>query len=647
MSSSLGLSGLISGVDTDTIVEKLMEIESQRVTLAESRKEALQAKQSAWQEVRTSLSTLRSKLDAIRFASSYRARTATLTDESVASVKVNAGAVETTHQLQVVHLATNHVVASETWQSAAAQLQVSGKLQLKAGTSDTTSDGETPNDAMVEIEVKATDSLYSIRDKINNVSSKTGVTASVMPVATTDGTQYRLVLTAKESGLNGAITMSGDAAVGLGFQSENGDFAHQLVAAQNADFYLDGAHFTNQSSNEITDLLPGVTITLKKGGATTADPTASASTNITIGTDVDKISTAIQDWVSALNDAMDLLSDLTSYDKSTGKAGTLQGDSLARNLKTALRSMLSKQVAGLPKGFSSLSDIGITTGAYGTSDYGKVLVDEETLKAKLAEDAEGVGRVLGAIRQNVALASNGATVTATSTRDSDGTYVYAAEDVINGESSSDRYGSAGGGWASAAVPSADNPQRLTIDFHKKATVDEVQLYLADNANLKNFSVEYWDGDLDGDWETRVGQWKTLEAVENYTGSSIKSFDFDAVSTSAVRLSVTATKDGAPVEGVTELMVMQQNTGPALLMYQYVNSSLSSSGALTTRNSSLSDQIADIDDQIERIQKQLEAKEESLRKQFKAMEEALAELQSQGSLVLAQLNYSTSKSSSSK
>jgi len=585
-------------MDTDTIVEKLMQLEYQRVTQQENRKAQLQAKQQAWQQVRTSLSTLRSKLDAIRFASIYRSRTATLTDEGVATVTAQAGAVATTHRLEVVRLATQHVVASKTSDTPLEQLGVSGKLVL--------------NDKH-EIEIVATDNLYSIRDKIN--AQGIGVTASVVPVHSGEKIQYRLVLTAKESGKAGAIQMQvvgDDLAESLGFDD--------LVEAQDAEFSLDGATF-NTSTNEVKDLLPGVTITLKKAG----------STNITIGTDVDKIATAIKEWVDALNESMKLLGDLTSYNSETKEAGALQGDSLARNLQMALRSMLSKQTAGLPKGFSSLSDIGITTGQYGTADYGKVLVDQEKLKAKLQEDAEGVARVLGAIRQNVAL---GASVTATSTKPADGTHVYDAADVVNGETSSERYGYAGGGWASEVAPTEKAPQELKVKF-SQATIDQVQLYLAKEANLVSYKLVYYD--------SGTSAWKVLAEVENHDGSSFKTFDFDPVMTNAIKLVVTKTRNDEPVEGVTEVMVMQQNTAPALEMYRYVNASLGVDGALTTRNEGLSNQIADIDKQIERITDQVEAKEANLRAQFEAMEEALARLQSQGTMLLAQLGLMTGSS----
>lgn len=617
--SGLSLGGLISGVDTDTLVEKLMELEYQRVTQQENRKAQLQQKQKAWQQVRTSLSTLRSKLDGIRFASIYRSRTATLSDESVATVTAQAGAVATTHRLEVVHLATQHVVASGTRNTATEQLGVSGTLEL--------------NDKAITI--AETDNLYSIRDKIN-ATAGIGLTASVVPVPAEGGIKYRLVLTAKETGEAGAIRMSGDLAQSLGFKPDGANYGTQeLVPAQNAEFYLDGSRFET-ASNEVTDLLPGITITLKKGGATSSDPDGIASTIITVDTDVEKIATAIQDWVDALNESMALLSDLTSYNKETKEAGALQGDWLARNLQTALRSMLSKQTAGLPQGFSSLSDIGITTGQFGTANYGKVVVDQEKLKAKLRQDAEGVARVLGAIQQNVALASNGATVTASSVKAADGTHVYAVEDVINGETSTERYGFAGGGWASAAAPTADSPQWLAVQFAKAATVDEVQLYLAESANLKSYRVEY---------EESPGVWKTLAEVLNHDGASVKTLEFDPVVTSSIRLVVTETRDGGPVDGVTELMVMQQNTAPALEMYRYVNASLGAKGSLTIRNDGLSDQIADIDKQIDKITEQLEAKEASLRAQFEAMEEALAKIQSQGNLLLSQLGYATNSSSS--
>ncbi|HEY8347860.1 MAG TPA: flagellar filament capping protein FliD [Symbiobacteriaceae bacterium] len=613
--AGLSLSGLISGVDTDAIIQKILELENRRIELQESRKAALEEKRSAWQKVRTSLTTLRSKLDAIRFASIYRSRAVTLSDDSVATVTAGVGATLTTHRLEVRRLATAHVVASGLMNSPTAQLGLEGSLTLNGKT----------------IDIVATDSLYSIRDKINALED-VGVTADVVQVANAGQTQYRLVLTSKQTGLDGAIQMSGPDALtqGLGFLDPTGQFANELVAAQNADFYLDGIHYDNYSSNVITDVLPNLTITLKRGGATSTNPDATVATDITVSMDVDKVANAIKEWVDALNEILNLLKDLTSYDTETKKAGALQGDALARSLQTALRGMLSNVVEGLPEGFRQLSDIGITTGRYGTADYGKVLLDTEKLKAKLQEDAEGVARVLGALRKNVALASNGGSVIASSVMASDSEHVYAAEDVINGETSSSRFGTAGGGWASSGIPSPDSPEWLEISF-AQATVDQVQLYLADAANLKSYRLLYWDAS--------GGNWQTLAEVEAHTGS-FRSFDFDPVSTTRIRLEVTATTDGQPVQGITELQVLQQNRGPALEMYRYVNASLGAQGSLSTRDDALTRQIADIDKQISRMTEQMAAREEALRRQFERLEAALAELQSQGTLLLAQLSALT-------
>jgi len=599
--AGLSLSGLISGVDTDAIIQKILELENRRIELQESRKAALQEKQRAWQQVRSSLTTLRSKLDAIRFASTYRARTVTLSDDSVATVTAGVGATLTTHRLEVVRLATAHVVGSKFVDDATTKLGLEGVLKINDQT----------------ITIVASDNLYSIRDKIN--AANAGVAAEVVRVANAGTPQYRLVLTSKQTGTSGAIQIEDPDGVaqaeGLGFL-DGSDFANELVAAQNAEFVLDGIHYENYSSNVITDVLPNLTITLKRTG----------TTEITVSMDVDKVAGAIKEWVDALNETLTLLRNLTTYDAETKKAGALQGDSLARSLETALRGMLSSvSVVGGSGELSRLSDIGITTGRYGTADYGKVLLDTEKLKAALREDAEGVARVMGALRTNVALAANGGNVQASSVMD-DGEHIYAAEDVINGETSSSRFGTAGGGWASSGTPSADNPEWLEISF-AQATVDQVQLYLADAANLKSYRLLYKDAD---------GQWQTLVEVEAHSGS-YRIFEFDPVSTTGIRLEITATTDGGPVKGITELQVLEHNQGPALQMYRYVNAALGAQGSLSTRDDALTRQMADIDKQISRMTEQMAAREEALRRQFERLEAALAELQSQGTLLLAQLS----------
>jgi flagellar hook-associated protein 2 len=762
--SGISLGGLISGVDTDGIVKKLMDIENQRITSEQMKKTVLQARQDAWNSIKTSLGGLRSKMDSLRLVGTFRARSVTLTDPTVATATASSSATLTTHSLSVSQLAQTQAVAGAMVARATDALGVSGAVAINGK----------------DVSLVATDTLYSLRDKINTTAD-VGVTADVVQVMDGSTTKYRMVLTSKTQGTAGAITMSGadetyainvtglavtgkarsdtftdpgqlftgsftlsgqsynfsgatlddistainanvsglatvvadtnggnylqldDTAIAgagftltndsgllqqlglmkqanqqvvrqsaaftvdngtgpvaktsdtnvwsdpayagltlslnavgtqsvnvgtaaelLGFQDASGAYGNEIARAQDARFTLDNVDYV-KSTNVIADVLPKMSITLTKAG-TVAAP---VSTTITVGQDPKPLADGAQAWVDGLNATLSLLKSQTDYNSDTKQAGILNGDGLARNLLTALRGMISKKVDGLPDDLNQLSQVGITTGAWGTDDYGKVLLDTEKLKSKLLANPDGVANVFGALRNNVALAAVGSS-TAPGT--------FAAADVVNGDSDSSRFGTAGGGWQSANVPDSTTSADLDIYFDAthatKKTFDQVQIFIPDttdypaaSAGLKDYTLQYYGDD---------NTWHDITTVTSHTGSA-RTLEFDPVTASGVRLKVTATYGTNNPARVTELKVNEVNYGGPASMYAYLKSTLSfSSGPIDTRTENFTKQMDDMDTQIARMTAQMNQHEEALRQQFARMEAALAKMQSQGNMLMGQL-----------
>lgn len=143
----------------------------------------------------------------------------------------------------------------------------------------------------------------------------------------------------------------------------NVDDDEHHIAAQDAILIVDGVRVT-RSSNEIDDLIGGVTLKLQGPGKVLLD----------ITTDMEQAVTAIQNFVDAYNDAMDWinirLSEESDEDAETDfdkKFGLLHGDSLLWQTKNQLRRLIAdpQNILGPLK---QLSQIGITTES---TDYGK------------------------------------------------------------------------------------------------------------------------------------------------------------------------------------------------------------------------------------------------------------------------------------
>ncbi|MGE5673672.1 MAG: flagellar filament capping protein FliD [Mycobacterium leprae] len=585
--SNLGLGGLISGMNTDDIINKITAIANQQIQQVQQQKADIVAQQDAWGKVRSALNTVRSALDGIRLSSDFRFRTATLSDTTVATVTATPGATVTSHSLNVTQLAKNEVVGSVgSITDGTKPLSDATNSVGLAGDGTLTINGKT-------VDVKQADTLYTLRDRIN-ATAGVGVTAQVIKVVNGATTNYALTLTAATGG-PGVISVSSaytDPSLvappisdKLGLTSTGS--VVDMVQGKNAIFSLDGVNY-NTTSNVVNDAVPGLNITLQKENATT---------QITVAQNADQTATNVQTWVDAMNSAISLLTDLTKYDSSTGDKGVLNGDNLARDLRTQLKDYMSKQVSVNGK-LMSLNDVGITSGAYGTADYGKMLLDKTKLTSALLADPDSVAKLFGGLRQNQT-PLDGTTNPTSTTSDGGATFTP-----------------------------------ITRTFATAQTIDQIVLTTPDGGGttgLNSFDVRYLDG--------ATGTYKTLTSVTSYGGTS-RTFSFDPVTTTEIQILPTKTYDNAGTT-VSGLDAYEWNSGIATQLYRYVNSNLAfSTGALDTRNDTYNTQIKTYNDQIDKMNQKLVAQQNQLRAQFQAMEQAMQQLQAQGSQLSAMLGGSS-------
>jgi flagellar hook-associated protein 2 len=389
-------------MNTDDVISKILEAESVGKNQQIQRKAQVQAKQDAWTKIRASLQTIRSKLDVLRFPSNFRYRSATIDDDSIASVAAAPGTTLGNHTLTVTKLAT----ADKLWTT----MSVADPAQTAVGVAGTLNIKVASGTQTFPITVLATDTLNSLKDKINKAGA--GVSADVVKVVNTTGTSYQLTLTSKTLGSDGQITLTETPASGT--TTVLGDTGLQFIkngvwnetTPKNAVFSLDGQDY-NMSTNTISDAIPGLTITLKKAQSG-SDPLPTMG--ISVGIDPAPTVKAVQDWASAVNDLFSQLKTSTAYNTDSKLSGPLAGDFLARTIEEKIRSIFSARNGTLPTSLNQLSQVGITTGAFKTDDFGKVLVDADKLSAQIMQDPDGVARVFGALTDVTTTTNSSSTV---------------------------------------------------------------------------------------------------------------------------------------------------------------------------------------------------------------------------------------------
>jgi flagellar hook-associated protein 2 len=234
--------------------------------------------------------------------------------------------------------------------------------------------------------VTAGKTLNALVAEINNAADA-GVTASY------NSATNKLELSAKTSG-NSLITLKdeagGNALEALGLIGPGGDTTSSQVQGLTARFSINGGAIQQSSSNTVSDALTGLTgITLN---LTKADP--GNPTQVTITNNTADLKNAIKDTLTQLNSVFNFIGDQTNAQSTTAQ---LKNDGTILRFRSEVRSNLTSAATGVTGPFSTLSSIGISTGAV-TAASGVVSttysLDETKLDAALASNPENVQQLL-------------------------------------------------------------------------------------------------------------------------------------------------------------------------------------------------------------------------------------------------------------
>ena len=106
MSDLLRMTGMYSGMDTESIVSQLVKTKSTKVTNLKNEQKKLKWKQTAWQDLNSKIYNMYSKtLSNLRLTSAYSKKSTVSSDSTKATVVASEGAVNGTQTLQVNKLA--------------------------------------------------------------------------------------------------------------------------------------------------------------------------------------------------------------------------------------------------------------------------------------------------------------------------------------------------------------------------------------------------------------------------------------------------------------------------------------------------------------------------------------------------------------
>ena len=250
---TLRLSGLMSGMDTESIIKQLVSARQTKVDTAKKAQTKLNWKQDAWKELNTKLQNLQKKyLSNMRFADAYSKKVTKVSNESVVSVITGENAVDGVQTVRVDQMAKRGYLTGAEMKGTDGKLTALSKLSDIQGFSG---DGGTINiktgSKSVDINVTGDTTISDVLTQLKSA----GLNASF------DEKQQRLFVSSKESGEANdfsitAVGAGADAALSaLGLKVNLSDDAATLKEYQAyAAYYVPGEDKSATLANMTTQI---------------------------------------------------------------------------------------------------------------------------------------------------------------------------------------------------------------------------------------------------------------------------------------------------------------------------------------------------------------------------------------------------------
>jgi len=384
--SSITSTGLGSGLDINNIVTAIVAAEKDPA-LASMMSESAEATAaiSAYGLLNNELSAFKDSYSDLSRKSTFSAATATSSDSDILDVTLGVGAEIGHWSFEVHQQAKAQTIASSPSNSYAEPTSEigTGVISFSYGTYE--ADGSfsvNPNQAVETLTIDASNnSLDKLRDEINE--GNYSVSASII----NDGTNYRLVLTNKNTGAENAMQLTvvdddgqNNDTTGLSSLTYSADAKHmeQTSVAQDAKIVINGIQITRPTNN-ISSVIEGVTLNI--GGETKEGKKVSLS----IAKDTSTVEEQIKAFVENYNNTVSQMNALTAYGGEDGQDGPLNGDSTIRNIKSQMRAILNTTVSHTGGAVQSFADLGMLTNLDGT-----LTLDENKLYDVMETDMDSI-----------------------------------------------------------------------------------------------------------------------------------------------------------------------------------------------------------------------------------------------------------------
>lgn len=196
--TGITFAGLSSGIDSDSIISRLMALEAQPIARLQQQGQQIKSRQGVLSQLKGLLGTLSGAALSLNSVRAFTPVAAKSSDETVATISAGPNALAGNYNLTVSKLALAHKISTSAQTDSTSALSQSGILVVNGK----------------GVSIEASDSLVSIANKIN--SAQAGVTASIINGGT--NATY-LTITSSRSGADNGVQiadLTGSVASNLG-----------------------------------------------------------------------------------------------------------------------------------------------------------------------------------------------------------------------------------------------------------------------------------------------------------------------------------------------------------------------------------------------------------------------------------------------
>lgn len=343
LSSGISFGGLVSGLDTGSIISQLVALKRAPIVRLEDEKKDLQRGLTILNDLKAAVERLGAAAKGLDSRQEFVAKGVTSGNESVVTATAGSAAPLGTFSLDNVVLATQQQYLSQGFGSI--------DDDVGTGTVSLTIGGETTD---VTLDAGAS-SLGDLKQAIND--------ANVGATATTifDGTNTFLLVVSDQAGTENAVT------VDVSGLSGGTSPTFTETVATDASFTLEGVPITG-TGNVVSDALDGVTFTLQGAGSTT----------FTVEADNEALKANLQEFADAYNEV------ITLANAQSEEGATLNGSSFVRSIQSRISSVVTTAIDTVGD-FRVLAEAGLSL-----DREGQISLDSTKLDEALAQDYDSV-----------------------------------------------------------------------------------------------------------------------------------------------------------------------------------------------------------------------------------------------------------------